>query len=644
MEHQAMNAHPHTHAHYQAACASVMQDLVDCLLAESFFGSAPLALYTPESWRQHYGCATPFGEFTRDARLWRWCCDEREQRHLVLLLRPGITQRWESVPHTAVYVWQQGSDDWQALEPESFMNLVFVGQRASDEEGADEESAKERAKGQALFLDVLATSISQLALSREHHIDTESLLLRNNADFFHVMEQWASLRDRPYHPTAKAKQGLNADEYRRYVAEFAAPVTLNWVAVAKTHLQCGDGISDTTAQYPARYLLPAAEQAALQQELVARGIAATHIALPVHPWQFDHILQPQLGEAFRHGDCHRLDFRADGYLPTSSLRSMTPCFASADYLKLPMAVYSLGASRYLPAVKMINGGLSEALLRQARRQDTLLQQRLYLCDEGKWWAFMPPQATLFDEAPRHLSALVRTYPAELFDNPDYRLLPMAALATPLPGSRRHFFDDWLAYRQLAADAQGVETLFAELCRCFFDINFRLFRLGMLGEIHGQNAVLVWKAGEAHGVLLRDHDSLRIHVPTLEQHGMQDPVYRIKQGHANTLYHDRLDDLLFWLQTLGIQVNLRAIIDTLADTYALSAARLWQVMQTEINDAIDRTGFHTDTHAMLKTRLFDAASWPQKLLITPMIARAGGPGSMPFGKGEVINPFQAIIGK
>ncbi|GAB7195381.1 hypothetical protein [Dickeya oryzae] len=90
--------------------------------------------------------------------------------------------------------------------------------------------------------------------------------------------------------------------------------------------------------------------------------------------------------------------------------------------------------------------------------------------------------------------------------------------------------------------------------------------------------------------------------------------------------------------------MRAIIDTLSLTYDLDAATLWGVMRTEINGAIDRAGFAADTQAMLKTRLFDVPNWPQKLLITPMIARAGGPGSMPFGKGEVINPFQAIIGK
>ncbi|EBK1959835.1 hypothetical protein LZ92_23875 [Salmonella enterica] len=38
-----------------------------------------------------------------------------------------------------------------------------------------------------------------------------------------------------------------------------------------------------------------------------------------------------------------------------------------------------------------------------KEQDSVLRKRLYLCDEQHWWAFMPPDASLFDEAPRHLS-------------------------------------------------------------------------------------------------------------------------------------------------------------------------------------------------------------------------------------------------
>ncbi|MFJ7795971.1 IucA/IucC family protein [Pseudomonas sp. NPDC096950] len=599
------------------AADRVMQDLVDCLLAEHFFGTEPLNLVAPAA-------DQPFTGLSADQRIWEW------KGSIFVALRPGITQHWEKVPGTPVL----GRENGQLIElsPEVFMTQVLAGMtdRYQDNE-----------KGFALFLDVLRTSVRQTELSLAHRVNSERLLEKSNADFFLTMEQWASLRDRPYHPLAKAKQGLNDAEYQHYQAEFARPVALNWVAIDRTLLQCGDGVTDLALDNPAEHLLPFALHAGLQHEMQQRGIYESHIALPVHPWQFDHVLEAQLGDAFAKGDCQRLEFNDGDFYATSSLRSMTPCFNSADYLKLPMAIYSLGASRYLPAVKMINGGLSEKLLRQARGKDETLQEKLHLCDETKWWAFMPPDATLFDEAPRHLAAMVRGYPPALLEDRDTRLVPMAALGTPLPGSNQHFFDDWMAYRQLPANAASVMTLFRELSHSFFDINLRMFRIGMLGEIHGQNAVLVWKAGHAQGLLLRDHDSLRIFVPWLERNGLADPAYRLKKGHANTLYHERPEDLLFWLQTLGIQVNFRSIIETLAQVYALPATSLWKAMGEVLNELIDTIDFDTEARAMIKQQLFEAPHWPQKLLLTPMIERAGGPGSMPFGKGQVVNPFHRL---
>ncbi|WP_407310649.1 IucA/IucC family protein [Pseudomonas sp. nanlin1] len=612
------------------AAESVLQDLVDCLLAEQFFGAEPLALTPAAQWPGLHPQAPAFIGLSAEQRVWEWCCDPQEQRFIIVALRPGITQAWEKVPGTPVLARQD--QRWTSLSPHGFMELLLrgVAERFPDNE-----------KGFALFQEVLDISVRQTALSLDHRVDTHNLLGQDNARFFLTMEQWASLRDRPYHPLAKAKQGLDDGQYQRYQAEFAQPVALNWVAVAAELLQCGSGVVDPRHNPPAHYLLPANLQAELTAEMRAKGLEDSHIALPVHPWQLAQVLPVQLGAAFAQGDCQRLAFSAAEVYATSSLRSMTPCFASADYLKLPMAIYSLGASRYLPAVKMINGGLSERLLRQALPLDATLQQRLHLCDENKWWAFMPPDATLFDEAPRHLAAMVRSYPAALLDDPDFRLLPMAALGTPLPGSRRHFFDDWLQYRQLPVDTASVQALFGEVCHSFLDINLRMFRLGMLGEVHGQNAVLVWKAGYVQGLLLRDHDSLRIFVPWLERNGMADPAYRLKKGHANTLYHERPEDLLFWLQTLGIQVNLRAIIDTLAQVYDVPATALWKQMGQVLEDLLVTIDFTEEARAMLRQQLFEAPHWPQKLLLTPMIERAGGPGSMPFGKGQVVNPFHRL---
>uniref|UniRef100_UPI0024044E27 IucA/IucC family protein n=1 Tax=Pseudomonas viridiflava TaxID=33069 RepID=UPI0024044E27 len=143
-----------------------------------------------------------------------------------------------------------------------FMKWVFAGvaTRFADNE-----------KGLSLFLDVLRISVWQTALSLDHNVDDQNLMAQDGHTFFRTMEQWASLRDRPYHPLAKAKQGLDEHQYRAYQAEFAKPVVLNWVAVDKTLLQCGEGVADLQASFPARYLLPTDLQARLDQEMQARG-------------------------------------------------------------------------------------------------------------------------------------------------------------------------------------------------------------------------------------------------------------------------------------------------------------------------------------------------------------------------------------
>ncbi|WP_225884780.1 IucA/IucC family protein [Halomonas elongata] len=612
------------------AQAQIMQSLVDGLLVEGMLDDIG-AVWQDASRADDWLIRLPvFQALDGDHRSrWFWIWPQDRHQGVVMLLQPGIVQAWEKVPRTPVILVDHESGEWTPLDPVAFMRRVF---------GADDDQALEQ--GQKVFLEALSDSLWQAESSVEHRVETRDLLRRDTAEHFAIMEQWASLLDRPYHPTAKAKQGLSEGEYRAYMAEFNAPITLRWVAMARDRVMTGAGVEED-GPVPVAWLVGDEGRQALEQEMNSRGLARTHIAIPVHPWQHEHALPHWLEAAFVAGDCVSLASVTEPWLATSSLRSLAPTTASPHYLKLPMAIHSLGASRYLPAVKMFNGDLSARLLHQAREKDTRLAEGLYLCDEGKWWAYMPEGATLFDEAPRHLSAMVRSYPSALLEDSSVRLVPMATLGTPLPGGEHHVFDDWLAQRGMTASPDSVQALLGELCDTFFDINLRMFRLGMLAEVHGQNAVLVFREGRCDGLLLRDHDSLRISVARLERYGMQDPCYCIKPGHSNTLYHDSLEALLFWLQTLAIQVNLRAIIETLADHYALPARNLWREMATRLEARIDAIPFEDRDRGMLKAQLFEREHWPYKRLITPIIERAGGPGSMPFGTSATCNPFVRV---
>ncbi|MEQ5820514.1 IucA/IucC family protein [Halomonas sp. SCS19] len=641
------------------ASEQILQSLVDGLLVEGILEIDSLA--GDDSDARSFA-AELFGDEVLvvhpAARLWR---QERDQGasqkiSLVMLLEPGIAQDWQKVPGTPVLAHDGGTPS--PLDPVALMRRVF---------GGDEQALT---PGQRVFLDALEDSLWQATASMAHGVDTRHLASLGTLEHFTILEQWASLLDRPYHPTAKAKQGLSAAEYRAYMAEFANPVELYWVAVARHRLTHGAGVGALAAgaasgadresaplEQPADWLLAAEERQALSDEMRAMGIADSHLALPVHPWQHDHALPKWLAEDFAAGHCITLETRAGRWWPTSSLRSLLPAAPSSDgaahSLKLPMAIHSLGASRYLPAVKMINGDLSARLLEEAQQRDPLLESALHLCDEGKWWAYLPEDASLFDEAPRHLSAMVRSYPQALLEQAGTQLVPMATLGTPLPMvgtsgpariSAHHVFDDWMVQRGMEASATSAQALFGELCARFFEINLRMLRLGMLAEVHGQNAVLVVRQGRVEGLLLRDHDSLRINVGQLERHGMQDPCYRIKPGHANTLYHDSQEALLFWLQTLAIQVNLRAIIDTLAGHYGLCQRALWRDLTVQLEAQLDAVPFDAAERNALKSALFERERWPYKRLIAPIIERAGGPGSMPFGVSETVNPLRACQGE
>jgi siderophore synthetase component len=588
-----------------------MQDLVDTLFAEAMFAEADIEWLAPEAAGEH--------------RLWRWWLSRKPADCVLIAVRAGIAQACERVPGGAVD--RVGPDGTVTrLDPVAFMRLV-----------AEHLTAPDQAKGIALFVDMLDESLAQSRLSCAEGMRPDEEALTDAHATLLALERWAAMRDRPFHPVGKGKHGLNASDYRRYMAEFGSYITLDWVAVAREDLMLGAGADP--ARPPATHLLDHEDRAALDGEMALRGLADSHVGLPVHPWQRSHALPHHLASAIADGRCVPLDLSAGRFAATSSVRSLMPVVSGRHQLKLPLAIHSLAASRYLPAVKMINGQRSERLLREAMSRDLILASQLFLCEEDDWWAYFPAGASLYDEPPRHLSAMVRHYPAILLDNPVCRLVPMAALGVADPDW--HYFDIWLLDRHSASSDGEIIALFGELCRRFFDCQFRLFRLGLLPEAHGQNTLLVLREGGIAGFLFRDHDSLRLYVPWLEREGLADPRYEIKPGHTNTLYHDTPEALLFWLQTLGVQVNLRAILESLGMRYSLAQSDLWLALRAAIGTAIDDIHADPALRALLTHELLDRPDWPLKHLVRPIIERAGGPGSMPFGTGRTVNPLARV---
>ncbi|MGR2740063.1 IucA/IucC family protein [Billgrantia sp. Q4P2] len=616
--------------------ARVLGDLVDTLLAEGFLDDQNV------DW--------PASDTLPDALAWprgvqclRWWTAREAGEAVLIPLRGAILPPHRHVATAGVFAASYRDDGtlatWWRLAPAEL--LEFVVKHCLND-------AQRQQPGVANVRRLLLTTLWQTRQSIAEAAPLDMPQRHTAAASLRTLERRAALRDRPFHPLAKAKEGLDEADHRCHAAEFAQTIRMRWLAMRRDCLTTGSGAAPGASE-PADLLLDATARSKLEEEMARRGLDPhRYMALPVHPWQFEHGLPRHLAAMLEAEEGVALTTAVGDYTATSSLRSLAPLDEGRFHLKLPMAVFSLGAARYLPAVKLINGERGQTLLEQAKARDPELQARLYLCDERRWWSYLPQGSGLFDDPPRHLGALAREYPASLLEDPSVRLVPMAALgvsSVQMARAGEHPFDALRQQRGWSDSEAAMLALFGEVCDTFFDIALRLYRLGLMPEIHGQNAVLVCRDGRLEGLLLRDHDSVRLHRPWLDRHDIDDPRYRIRPGYSNSLYNETPQDLLFYLQTLGIQVNLLAIVESLTRHYShlgMAEARLWQEMRVRLEARIVALPFDDEQRRTLHAVLFEASRWPLKCVLRPLFEQQGVPGSMPSGKSSLPNPFHAAM--
>lgn len=617
----------------------VMEDLVNALLAEGMLdGQERVALVPPDEWRELIRRDDALAAADRlfgphaDAHVYRWRADSGDGRatELAFPVFPAVVQPYRLAANAGVYELAIGEEAGAA--PRKIGPLELMTRALELHEGnreIDPESAKR-------LLDMIVQTLRQTVWSLENELSEDELPGPDPGASLLALERKAAFRDRPFHPVAKVKLGLTEGEYRRYSPEFGSRIALGWMAVSRKHVVAGEGARDAE---PAGLLLTEEEAARLRREMEERGLAPDdYVPIPVHPWQMPRLAE-HLREEMAAGVCVSLAAEAGIYRATSSLRSLMPESGSGLHVKLPLGLHSLGGLRYLSAIKLMNGGRAERLMRLALERDPELGRRLLLCDETAWWAYLPESRDLFAEAPRHLSAMLRQYPPAL--GAETRLVPMSALAVFGSAEGGHVFDEWLRWRGEAETEASVVRLFGEAMHVFFDAALRLFRLGMMPEVHGQNSVLVVERGRAKGLLLRDHDALRVHVPWLSANGLADPEYLLRPNYPNSLYHDDPGKLLSFFQTLGIQVNGYAILDSLSRYYGIPEKRLWLELRETLERAEDSAGLEGEARRVVHRHLFEAEAWPWKHLIRPLLKpRSRAAGSMPFGMGQAPNPLRA----
>lgn len=430
------------------------------------------------------------------------------------------------------------------------------------------------------------------------------------------------LKDRPFHPLARAKDWDGGDG-TAYSPETAAAFPLRWVALPRDQVLGNPVVGQPVAEA----LLDLAGQSRLGATARARGAGGdAWLWLPVHPWQWAQLNRTAPPEL---ATCIDLGTGPGAAIPTASLRSLAIPGCPGTHLKVSLSINALGVVRTLPPRYLHNGALAGACLERLRHKDAWLASYLHPCDERRWWALR--QSDVLDDEPGELACLIRRYPVL----PGTMLIPMAALPATTAEGGLPAFDHLLGH---GAREDEVWALFADMAGALLELGLRCFAQGVMPELHGQNVLLAFRGRRIGALILRDHDTLRICRPLMQAQGVTAPDYVFDRSLPNTLELETPRALLAYLQTLGIEVNLYAILAALAERYGREEAHGWRIVRTTLEVCLVRVPLPDEIAGETKSLLLDEPGWPFKQVLGPLLARPVLGTGMPSAMGKLANPL------
>jgi siderophore synthetase component len=357
--------------------------------------------------------------------------------------------------------------------------------------------------------------------------------------------------------------------------------------------------------------------------------------MPVHPWQWAWLNRSIPSKLT---GCIDLCTGPGAGIPTASLRSLAIPGKSGIHLKLALSARTLGAVRTLPLRYLHNGVLASACLKALRGRDAWLEANLLLCQENEWWALsqtdqrhQPGQYDTLVSEPGELACMLRRYPAL----PGATLVPMAALPVATASGALPAFDYLTG---AISQEEAAWRLFADVARALLELGLRCFAYGVMPELHGQNVLLAFKGQRITALVLRDHDTLRICRQMLEGRGVKPPDYIIDRATPNTLELNTPRELLAYLQTLAIEVNLYAILAALSEHYGREEAHGWHIIRQVLEICLTSVPLPAEIASQTKTLLLNEVEWPFKQVLAPLLGTASFGTGMPSAMGRLKNPL------
>lgn len=292
----------------------------------------------------------------------------------------------------------------------------------------------------------------------------------------------------------KGRFGFSASDALRYAPEARHKVRLPWIAV-DTELAEFNSVRNLTSQRLYTSELDANTRIRFGAELVRNGFnPARYWWLPVHPWQWDEMIQPLFGPEVAAGLIVPLGYADDEYLPQQSIRTFSNVTREDRYhVKLPLSVLNTMVWRGLPTERTIAAPAVTSWLLDIAAEDPYLRDecRVILLGEVASVAVRHPVLDRMPDVPyqyRELLGAIWRQPLPPHLEPGERARTLASLLHVDPAGKPFVVE--LVERSGLDGADWLDKLFEAILPPLLHF---LYKYGTAFSPHGENAIVVYDA-------------------------------------------------------------------------------------------------------------------------------------------------------
>ncbi|AHL34045.1 AcsC protein [Pseudomonas brassicacearum] len=313
-----------------------------------------------------------------------------------------------------------------------------------------------------------------------------------------------------YHPCYKSRIGFSLQDNTEYGPEFANPIAVVWLAVAKS---CGAMNHSNSMDFEAFIRQEAGEGRVQQlaQVLESRGQAPEdYWLIPVHPWQWENTIVANFYPELISGELIYLGVSDDHYKAQQSIRTLANASApERPYVKLAMSMTNTSSTRILARHTVMNGPIITDWLQQLIATDSTARALDFVIlgeVAGVSFSYDHLPASRASQAYGTLGAIWRES-IHGYLKPGEQAVPFNGLSHVenrySEGEQAPFIDAWIAQYGLQAWTQQLLEVTVP------PIIHMLYAEGIGMESHGQNIVLIVKDGWPQRIALKDfHDGVR----------------------------------------------------------------------------------------------------------------------------------------